>query len=322
VAPDRAADEPGGGIEMSDVPTAAMEIVMTQTDAITLPELAETMAEEATNTIKIKQRWSARIIFECAMTAEVSVLDFGARLGFAVKKAFEGGADLRGADLGGANLRDANLRGANLRDADLVGANLGGAHLRDANLGGADLRDADLRSADLRSADLRGANLGGANLRDADLRGADLRGANLGGADLRDADLVGANLRGANLRDADLGGADLSVIRNDLFDVLLRSRHEVPGLLLALREGRIDGSTYSGECACLCGTIANVRGVNHHTLGFVDASRPIERWFLNIGKGDKPETSLVAKITEGWIEEFQRFISDVVSDDPAAIAPG
>jgi hypothetical protein len=307
VAPDRAADEPGGGIEMSDVPTAAMEIVMTQTDAITLPELAETMAEEATNTIKIKQRWSARIIFECAMTAEVSVLDFGARLGFAVKKAFEGGANLRGADLGDADLGGADLGGADLRSADL----------RSADLRGADLGDADLGGADLRGADLRGANLGGAKLRDADLGCANLRDADLGGADLRGANLRGANLRGANLGCANLRDADLSVIRNDLFDVLLRSRHEVPGLLLALREGRIDGSTYSGECACLCGTIANVRGVNHHTLGFVDGSRPIERWFLNIGKGDKPETSSVAKITEEWIEEFQCFISDVVSDDPA-----
>ena len=141
-----------------------------------------------------------------------------------------------------------------------------------ANLSGADLSGANLRGAYLRSADLSGANLRGANL-----SGAYLRGANLYDANLRDADLYGANLYGANLRS----------FKADFWAILTTARKEIPGLITAMREGRIDGSTYSGECACLVGTIANVRHVPANTLE-QDSSRPAEQWFLMIKKGDKP----------------------------------
>jgi hypothetical protein len=86
--------------------------------------------------------------------------------------------------------------------------------------------------------------------------------------------------------------------------VLLRAPAEVAGLLSAVREGRIDGSTYHGECACLVGTIANVRHVLPETIDYRDADRPIERWFMMISKGDMPETNVAAKHVEQWIMEF------------------
>ena len=152
-------------------------------------------------------------------------------------------------------------------------------------------KDADLRGADLRGANLRGANLGGANL----------YGANLGGANL-----YGANLRGANLRGANLGGANLAPIRTDFFDVLLRAPGEVAALRQALIDGRVDGSTYSGDCACLVGTIANARGCEKDDLVTIepDSDRPAERWFMNIHPGDTPEKSHVAKLTVEWVDEF------------------
>ena len=165
----------------------------------------------------------------------------------------------------------------------------------------ADLRDADLRDADLRGADLRDANLCGANLRDADLCSANLCSANL-----RDA-----NLRGANLRDADLRS-----FRNNLWSILLTARHEVPGVITALKEGRVDGSTYSGECACLVGTIANVRGVDVEGLE-QDSSRPAEQWFLMIKQGDKPGDDTGGGFAAGkaleWAEEFQALMAEPVA---------
>ena len=197
----------------------------------------------------------------------------------------------------GANLRGANLRGANLRGANLIGANLRGANLRGANLIGANLIDANLRDANLRDADLR----------DADLRDADLRGANLRGADLRDADLRGANLRGANLR----------VIKNDMFIVLLHGRSEIQFLKQNIIDGKINGSTYEGECCCLSGTLVNgARATNgpqealkiNSICSVRDSSRPIERFFLGIKTGDTPETSQFSKLALEWIEEFEALI--------------
>jgi hypothetical protein len=221
-------------------------------------------------------------------------------------------AAVRAAIAARANLRGANLLGANLLGADLLGADLRGANLCDANLLGANLLGADLRDADLRGANLLGADLLGADLRGANLCDANLLGANLLGADLRDADLRGANLRdtnlcGADLRGADLCGANLAPIRNDFWDVLIRARHEIAGLRLALIEGRVNGSTYEGDCACLVGTIANIKHVQYESMELLkpDSSRPIEQFFFGINKGDTPETSQHSKIVVGWIDEFQ-----------------
>src|SRR6185437_11336859 len=216
------------------------------------------------------------------------------------------------ADLGGANLSDADLSGANLRRA-----NLSGADLRDANLSGANLRDADLSGADLRDADLSGADLSRANLSGANLSGANLRRLNLSDSDLGGANLSDADLSGANLRDADLSGADLSGAKADVWEILMHAIPEVPALAAALREGRVDGTCYRGECACLCGTIANARGCVPENLvdtGIkLDAYRPAERFFLAIRVGDTPASSQPCAIALGWVEEFQRLIDAEVS---------
>jgi len=168
-------------------------------------------------------------------------------------------------------------------------------------------------NADLSGANLSDANLSGANLRGAYLRGADLRGAYLRGANLRGANLSGADLRGADLRGAYLRGADLSAIRNDFWDVLLRVPHEVPGLIAALKEGRVDGSTYTGTCACLVGTIANVKHCEYTEVPGLkpDSERPIERFFLGIGKGETPETNSISKRAVEWAQEFQSLIANI-----------
>ncbi|CAG4887834.1 pentapeptide repeat-containing protein [Paraburkholderia saeva] len=234
--------------------------------------------------IQITHRFAAAVLFE--HDCEDNSMKLTLQLAVSNK------TDLRGADLGGADLGGADLGGADLGGANLRGANLGGAYLGDANL-----RGANLGGAYLGGADLGGADLGGANLRGADLGGADLGGANLGGANLGGADLRGANLR----------GADLLPIKADFIEVISQAPREVPALIEALKAGRVDGSTYSGECACLVGTIAHARGLEVDSLQFDiprDSSRPIERFFMAIRKGDTPETNGAAKIALEWAQTW------------------
>ena len=232
--------------------------------------------------IEILNRWTLKVIFECEADS----------MKVAVELACKQGADLSGAYLRGANLRGADLSGAYLRNADLRGADLSGAYLRNANL---------------RGADLSGADLSGAYLSGAYLRNANLRGAYLSGADLSGAYLSGAYLSGADLSGAYLSGAYLLPIKADFIEVISQAPREVPALIEALKAGRVDGSTYSGECACLVGTIANARGINVDSseLGIPkDSSRPVERFFMAIRKGDTPETNPASKLALEWAETW------------------
>ena len=114
---------------------------------------------------------------------------------------------------------------------------------------------------------------------------------------------------GANLSFSDLRGADLSDAKNDFWEILLRAPHEIAGLRAALVAGKVNGSTYEGACACLVGTIANVRGagVYYRDLGNgikPNSSRPAERWFLGISTDDTPGTNQISAITVEWLDEF------------------
>ncbi len=157
-----------------------------------------------------------------------------------------------------------------------------------------------------RGADLRGADLSGADMREADLRGAYLREADLSLANLSVANLREANLSGAYLSGANLSGADLRAVRDDLWAVMCMVPHEVAGLRLALIEGRVDGSQYVGECACLVGTIANLRHCAYNSLEELqpDYSRASERWFMAITKGSTPENNQFSKLAVEWIDQW------------------
>ena len=130
--------------------------------------------------------------------------------------------------------------------------------------------------------------------------------ANLTGADLTDANLTGADLTRADLTDANLTDADLTPIRDDLWAVLSAVPAEVPALIAALEAGRVNGSTYSGECACLVGTIANARGCLYTDVPNLrpNSSRLIERFFLGIQIGDTPATSQAAKLAHEWASDW------------------
>jgi uncharacterized protein YjbI with pentapeptide repeats len=247
--------------------------------------------------IEIKSWLTGSVLFEyekeCNTIKDtlVEAVKNGANLEFAnLSRAYLKGTDLRGANLEGTDLSRANLIVADLRSTDLSGANLSGA-----NLSGTDLRSTDLRRANLRSTDLRRANLSGTYLEGADLRGTDLRRA---------------NLSGTYLEGADLRGADLEPIKKDFFDVLLRAIPEINNLKNALLAGKIDGSTYDGECACLCGTLekSNIPKIKEKMRDIRDSDRPIERFFLGIKPRDTPKNNQFSKLALEWIEEFEGFI--------------
>jgi hypothetical protein len=217
-------------------------------------------------------------------------------------------ADLTDADLTDANLTRANLTRANLTRADLAGANLTRADLARANLTDADLTDADLTRANLAGVKLTDANLAGVKLTDADLTDADLTDANLTRADLTDADLT----------DADLTDADLTSIEADIAAILAENPTEVAGLLEALQQGRIDGTVYEGECACLVGTIAKLKSIDYRQLPY-DSFRPAEVWFFAIKEGQTPASSQIAATTEQWLIKWMAANPiDIVSTDEAA----
>jgi hypothetical protein len=172
-----------------------------------------------------------------------------------------------------------------------VGASLVGARLVGASLDGASLDGASLDRARLDGASLVGASLVGARLVGASLDGASLDGASLDRASLVGASLVGARLDG---------------IRSDFRSVLDKAPEEILGLLAAIRGGRVDGSCYEGSCACLLGTIANIRHCAYNQLKDLrpNSDRPAERWFLALRPGITPQNNEVARITERWILEW------------------
>ena len=77
-------------------------------------------------------------------------------------------------------------------------------------------------------------------------------------------------------------------------------KSELPYLKQSLLDGKVDGSSYEGECACFVGSLANAKhqDVNQTCKGipFYEKSvdNPGETWFLNIRQGDTPENNQFA----------------------------
>lgn len=101
----------------------------------------------------------------------------------------------------------------------------------------------------------------------------------------------------------------------DIFAVLNTSPKEVPALLASLKEGRIDGTLYAGECCCLVGTLAQARGIDWCDLPFrsdvglteglaIGMTSPAEQWFLPIRAGQTPEDDERVALTVEWVEEW------------------
>jgi uncharacterized protein YjbI with pentapeptide repeats len=276
----------------------------------------------------------------------------------ALEEAVHAGAELNGAKLNNAKLNSAKLNSAKLNNAKLNNAKLNNAELNYAELNGAELNSAELNSAELNSAELNSAELNGAELNSAELNSAKLNNAKLNNAklnnaklnnaelnyaELNGAELSYAELNGAKLNNAKLNSAKLNNVltrghvlwgfRQDLWSILDQAAVEVAGLRQHIADGLIDGSVYTGRCACLVGTIAAVRHVSVDDLDIPrDGDRPAEQWFVPIREGDKPLPvgELSKDVTEGvfraswalrWVDEWEesrRWIGGVLAEAKAA----
>jgi hypothetical protein len=94
----------------------------------------------------------------------------------------------------------------------------------------------------------------------------------------------------------------------------LRLPDELEFLRSAIVEGRIDGSTYNGDCACLAGTLAKSRYPDQEYSGYsIDVApgvifhaasgSPREVFFSAIRPGDKPENNGASAIALAWTDE-------------------
>lgn len=99
---------------------------------------------------------------------------------------------------------------------------------------------------------------------------------------------------------------ELSDIKEDCFRILSAVPDEVPALIKAIDEGKIDGRVYTGRCACLIGTIANILNCYPHEIEGIDldVTSPAERFFLLILPEDTPTTNPVSAMCKQWCEEF------------------
>jgi len=136
-----------------------------------------------------------------------------------------------------------------------------------------------------------------------------LRGAVLTDAVLTDADLTDADLRGAVLRGAVLNDKQLRNYKHDFWGILIQFKDEIPALREHIIEGKIDGSVYSATCACLMGTIANIKDCEVDDLP-KDSGSYIESWFMMIKPGDTPENNFASKKSLEWLDEFTALLND------------
>jgi hypothetical protein len=245
--------------------------------------------------IVIMDRHDDKILFEhsCLNNTMVKTIKAAALQNVSLENANLSYLDLKNMNIAYEKI---NLSHANLTGSDLTGSYLSGINLEDAFLDKTILKDTGLAYAELSYASFDNAFLVG-----TDLTGARLNHASFSNAYLNDVDLT----------DITFEGADLTPIKNDFFRILLRAIPEIPNLVKALIDGKIDGSIYEGYCACLCGTLEKSKNYKIKENVHIErnSDSPIERFFMNIHPGDNTENSEYVKQVFRWLIEFDDYIN-------------
>ena len=125
-----------------------------------------------------------------------------------------------------------------------------------------------------------------------------------------------------------LGDCDTELMvsaRKEVLRLLEFFPESASGLRLALVEGRVEGSTYYGECSCIKGTIRKLMNVKWmEDIGLVqDPESPAELWFLGIRKGDTDKDNPYSFLAVQWIDEFlsPSFVRDVEDINSENVVP-
>lgn len=121
------------------------------------------------------------------------------------------------------------------------------------------------------------------------------------------------------IQDCDL--LDMDLAKRNIYAIYDKNPKEVIGVLKAIDEGRIDGTLYTGKCACLIGTIGQLRGLAekrtydwdvepsilntfNKEIWSIDFMSPAEQFFIKILEGDTPSTSEYSKFARKWTIEW------------------
>lgn len=182
-----------------------------------------------------------------------------------------------------------------------------GKSLTDLDLAGADLSYLDLDRAYFNRANLFQTSFKRASLDGADFSEATLHQANLTGAVLCNAVFTNTDLRGVHFnwgltleqQPTDFTGTMLTPIRDDFWAALSTSPANVPDLIKAIANGRIDGDgRYIGKC--------DVQGEYYYYFApvFHGYGRPVRSFFLMLTPGTRPENSQVAQLLYDWAVEW------------------
>ena len=88
-----------------------------------------------------------------------------------------------------------------------------------------------------------------------------------------------------------------------------------------LRAGKVNGTAYEGDCACLVGTVANAKGCHYTAVPNLapDAKRLAEAWFMQITPGQTPENHPPAKLAAEWIEDWLMRMLETFGSLPSTV---
>jgi hypothetical protein len=228
----------------------------------------------------VLNRWTGKVQF----TAEIETtpdMARGWKLRLAVAWALANSMPVKSAMLDGADFTDYICpSGSRFDGSSFVDSSFDGSSFVGSSFVGSSFVGSSFVGSSFDDSSFDGSSFVGSSFDGSSFVGSSFVGSSFDGSSF-----VGSSFVGSSFDDSSFDGE--CDAKADFIEVISRARLEIPAMVKALREGRVNGSTYEGECACLVGTLENAgaTGLPH------DSERPIERWFMMISEGDKPGDS-------------------------------